>query len=216
MEAGRSALARGAWLDAKSAFEGALAQKESPEALEGLGLSSWWLDHGDSVFDTRERAYALYRERGEHASAARLAVWLAWDYAAFRGETAVASGWLQRARRLLEGEPEGPEHRPESARPDCPSGSPHAWSEDSRRINWQPTTHNERRWSELRGSSIQEPASQSIVPNPLPRHPVRTHRLTFSGVLPPLSIALCQGGESISHRIPSEASCSRRQLSPRE
>jgi ATP/maltotriose-dependent transcriptional regulator MalT len=110
MEAGRSALTRGAWLDAKSAFEGALAQKESPEALEGLGLSSWWLDHGDSVFDTRERAYALYKERGEHASAARLAVWLAWDYAAFRGETAVASGWLQRARRLLEGEPEGPEH----------------------------------------------------------------------------------------------------------
>src|SRR5215470_647746 len=110
MEAGRNALARGAWLDAKSAFESALAQKETPEALEGLGLTAWWLDHGDSVFDTRERAYALYRERGELESAARMAVWLAWDYAAFRGETAVASGWLRRARRLLEGVPEGPEH----------------------------------------------------------------------------------------------------------
>jgi hypothetical protein len=32
-------------------------------------------------------------------------VWLAWDYWAFRGENAVASGWLQRARRLLEKEP---------------------------------------------------------------------------------------------------------------
>jgi DNA-binding CsgD family transcriptional regulator len=110
MEAGQNALARGAWLDAKSAFESALAREESPEALEGLGLTAWWLDHGESVFDTRERAYALYRERGELASAARVAVWLAWDYAAFRGETAVASGWLRRARRLLEGVPEGPEH----------------------------------------------------------------------------------------------------------
>jgi LuxR family transcriptional regulator, maltose regulon positive regulatory protein len=35
-----------------------------------------------------------------------VAVWLAWDYWAFRGESAVASGWLQRARRLLEGQPD--------------------------------------------------------------------------------------------------------------
>jgi hypothetical protein len=32
-------------------------------------------------------------------------VWLAWDCWAFRGENAVANGWLQRARRLLEGQP---------------------------------------------------------------------------------------------------------------
>ena len=37
--------------------------------------------------------------------AARVAVWLAWDYWAFRGEDAVANGWLQRARRLLDGQP---------------------------------------------------------------------------------------------------------------
>jgi ATP/maltotriose-dependent transcriptional regulator MalT len=110
MEAGRDALARGAWLDAKAAFEGALARRESPEALEGLGTAAWWLDHGDSIFETRERAYSLYRRRGDNASAARMATWIAWDYAAFRGETAVASGWLRRARRLLEGVPEGPEH----------------------------------------------------------------------------------------------------------
>ena len=34
-----------------------------------------------------------------------MAVWLAWDYWAFRGESAVANGWLQRARRLLEDGP---------------------------------------------------------------------------------------------------------------
>ena len=39
-----------------------------------------------------------------------MAVWLAWDSAAFRGEEGVAKGWLQRARRLLDGQPDSPEH----------------------------------------------------------------------------------------------------------
>ncbi|HEY6100834.1 MAG TPA: hypothetical protein VIW03_15460, partial [Anaeromyxobacter sp.] len=106
----RGALARGAWELAREAFERALAEEETPEALEGLGLAAWWLDRGDRVFESRERAYALYRERGDRAAAARLAVWLAWDYSAFRGELAVSSGWLRRARRLLDGVPDSPEH----------------------------------------------------------------------------------------------------------
>ncbi|HYB49382.1 MAG TPA: LuxR C-terminal-related transcriptional regulator [Streptosporangiaceae bacterium] len=32
-----------------------------------------------------------------------MAIWLGWDSLAFRGEPAVARGWLQRAHRLLEG-----------------------------------------------------------------------------------------------------------------
>jgi len=103
LDVGRAALARGDWEEAKAAFELALGKSESPEALEGLGLAAWWLDRGDAVFDSRERAYALYRERGDRASAARLAVWLAWDYTAFRGESVVAHGWLGRAKRLLDG-----------------------------------------------------------------------------------------------------------------
>ena len=110
LEAGQEALARGAWEFARKAFERALSREESPEALEGLGLASWWLDRGDVVFQARERAYALYRERGDRASAARVAIWLGWDYAAFRGESAVASGWYGRARRLLEGLGDCPEH----------------------------------------------------------------------------------------------------------
>ena len=53
---------------------------------------------------------ARYRTRGDQRSAARVAVWIAWDSAAFRGEEGVANGWLQRARRLLEGQPDSPEH----------------------------------------------------------------------------------------------------------
>ena len=105
-------LSRGAWSEARRAFESALYARESPEALEGLGLAAWWLDDADVVFDARERAYRLYSERGDRRSAARVAVWLAWDAWAFRGEYAIANGWLERARSLL------------SALPDC---SEHAW-----------------------------------------------------------------------------------------
>src|SRR5215831_7832876 len=100
------ALARGAWEEARAAFQAELAREETPEALEGVGLTAWWLDLGASVFESRERAYRLYLDRGDKPSAARVAVWLAWDYWAFRGESAVASGWLQRARRLLEAHPD--------------------------------------------------------------------------------------------------------------
>jgi ATP/maltotriose-dependent transcriptional regulator MalT len=47
----------------------------------------------------------LYLARGDRTDAARIAVWLAWDAWAFRGESAVANGWLGRARRLLDGQP---------------------------------------------------------------------------------------------------------------
>jgi DNA-binding CsgD family transcriptional regulator len=99
------ALLRGAWAEARTAFEAALRVREFPEALEGLGIAAWWLDMADLVFDSRERAYRLYLARGERAAAARVAVWLAWDSWAFRGENVVANGWLQRARRLLEDHP---------------------------------------------------------------------------------------------------------------
>lgn len=102
---GDAALARGAWSEALGRFDAALAERESPDALEGLGVAAWWLDLADTVFDSRERAYRLFLERDDRAGAARVAVWLAWDCWAFRGESAVANGWLQRARRLLEGLP---------------------------------------------------------------------------------------------------------------
>jgi len=110
LAAGRAALDAGAWPDALHAFERVLAVEETPEALEGLGLAAWWLNRADMVFDSRERAFRAYRRRGDQRSAARIAVWLAWDSAAFRGEEGVANGWLQRARRLLAGQPDSPEH----------------------------------------------------------------------------------------------------------
>ena len=103
--AGDEAIARGAWVEARAAYEAALRDREIPEALEGLGIAAWWLDMADLVFECREAAYRLYLVREDRAAAARVAVWLAWDSWAFRGEGAVANGWLQRARRLLEDHP---------------------------------------------------------------------------------------------------------------
>jgi LuxR family maltose regulon positive regulatory protein len=109
LQIGRDALERGAWTEAREAFERSVAEQESPEALEGLGVAAWWLDLADVVFDVRERAYRLYQDRKDAVSAARVAIWMGWDYWAFRGEDAVANGWLQRARRLLEGHGQVPE-----------------------------------------------------------------------------------------------------------
>ena len=109
LEAGRTALARGAWVAARACFEAALAGGETPEALEGLGWALWWLDDTAGSLDRREQAFRLYRQRGNPRSAARVATGLASDYYDVRGE-AVASGWLERARRLLEGLSPGREH----------------------------------------------------------------------------------------------------------
>jgi hypothetical protein len=110
LASGHAALARGAWEDARDCFERAIAREETAEALEGLGLAAYWLDDAALTRDARERAYRRYRHDGDRIGAARVALWLAWDANAFRGEPAVASGWVQRARRLLDGLPLAPEH----------------------------------------------------------------------------------------------------------
>jgi DNA-binding CsgD family transcriptional regulator len=97
-----AALGRQDWTEARALYADALATEPTPEALEGFAVACWWLDDVGAAIDARERAYALRRERDQTVEAARLAGFLAWDYGAMRGATAVANGWLQRARRLIE------------------------------------------------------------------------------------------------------------------
>src|SRR5258708_4384994 len=103
LTAGQQALDRGAWEEARGHFQRALDAGESPEAYEGVAAASWWLEQYAAAIEAREHAYRLYHERGERQAAARVAVWLALDSLDYRNELAVASGWLGRAARLVEG-----------------------------------------------------------------------------------------------------------------
>ena len=110
LHAGWAELGEGRWASARSLFEEALADEETPEAFEGLSWAAWWLDDAEAVFGARERAYRLYRKRKDAPSTARMATWLAADQLDFHGAAAVASGWLQRAHRLLDPLEPGPDH----------------------------------------------------------------------------------------------------------
>jgi LuxR family transcriptional regulator, maltose regulon positive regulatory protein len=110
LAAGWDALRAGGWREARGCFEASLAGAESPEAFEGLGWAAYCLDDDPLTFEARERAFRLYRQQGDDQSAARVAAWLAADWLEFRGEPAVANGWLQRAHRLLDGRELGPAH----------------------------------------------------------------------------------------------------------
>jgi len=101
LAAGLAALGRGAWDEAKAAFERALADGEQAEALEGWAQAARFLGDGDGSLDARARAFRAYRGRGEARSAARVAAWLAYDTVVFRGDDAVAQGWFAHAHRLL-------------------------------------------------------------------------------------------------------------------
>ena len=75
IEAGRSALARGAWAEARVHFADALAQEETPEAFEGAGLAARY------ELDARAAIEAhVYLKIGASGRTAR-AVATAWAHA---------------------------------------------------------------------------------------------------------------------------------------
>jgi LuxR family transcriptional regulator, maltose regulon positive regulatory protein len=110
LDAGWTALSGGDWAGARASFEQSVAESETPEALEGLGWAGHMLNDDRLTFHAREQAYRLYLERGDKGSAARIAALLAADHLLFRGEPAVANGWLQRAHSLLDGVEPGIDH----------------------------------------------------------------------------------------------------------
>jgi LuxR family maltose regulon positive regulatory protein len=107
---GTTLLGRGEWAGAAGAFRRALELDETPQALEGLGTALWWQDDQQPVLEARERAFRRYRAANDLRSAARLATYLGMDYVDYRGDLAVANGWLHRAERLLEHVDPAPEH----------------------------------------------------------------------------------------------------------
>lgn len=106
LAAGRNALQRGGWRDAKAAFQNA---EPTAEALEGLGWSLYWLNAMEEALAVREKAYRAYLDRGDRAAAARVAIGLAVASVDIAGP-AVATGWLERARNHLRRTQSAPIH----------------------------------------------------------------------------------------------------------
>jgi tetratricopeptide (TPR) repeat protein len=103
LAAGRAALEAGRWEEARAAFAAALADRETPEALDGMGAALWWLGETQASVDHTERAYAEFRRAGAAVPAGLAAVSLCVTWAANFDNHAVAGGWLARAERVTEG-----------------------------------------------------------------------------------------------------------------
>jgi DNA-binding CsgD family transcriptional regulator/Tfp pilus assembly protein PilF len=103
VQRGRDALRIGDWAMARSLLEAAVEADQTPDALDGLGQVHYWQGNYEAAVDYRERAYAAFRARGDDASAAIMACWLAYLHGFVYGNFAASSGWVGRARRLIEG-----------------------------------------------------------------------------------------------------------------
>lgn len=99
---GRSALAGCEWQSARSCFEQAHQLAETAEVLDGLGQTLYWLGDYRRALSLRERAFGLYRQRGEHRPAILVAVQLAALHGMIFDNGAALSGWLGHARQMAE------------------------------------------------------------------------------------------------------------------
>ena len=81
----------------------------SGDDLQRLAEAAWWTAHPKECIDALERAYAAYSREGNPRRAAYVALHLA-EQSSERLQSAQATGWFQRASRLLEGLPESVEH----------------------------------------------------------------------------------------------------------
>ena len=85
-----------------SAIHDELAQREpsslTAAELDQLGESLFWLDRPDDSIAVLGRAFTAHVDNGDHLGAAMAAWQLFYDHALV-GETALANGWLERARR---------------------------------------------------------------------------------------------------------------------
>ena len=110
LAAGRVALAERRWTDVLELLGAADAIGPlGGTDLDGLGEASWWMGRLADAIAYRERAFAAHNGAGDRVAAAQAALALATDNL-HRSESSIAAGWLRRAERLLDGQPESPAH----------------------------------------------------------------------------------------------------------
>ncbi len=110
LTAGRAAYARGDWQVAYQQLEEARTRSELlPGDLGLLGSAAWWVGRVRQSLEICEEVHHRLLDGGDPVGAASKAldVGLVWF---IRGDLVVASGWVNRARRILQDLPEGLEH----------------------------------------------------------------------------------------------------------
>lgn len=106
----RDAFQRHEWIRGLELFKQAdLVDRLAPEDLESMGEAAWWAARPDEGIEAFQRAYSAYLEAGKKTRAAYVALTLAREFGV-KLEGPVSAGWFNRAKRLLEAEPEGAEH----------------------------------------------------------------------------------------------------------
>ena len=100
LQSGWAAFAAGEWETAKERFETAVEEEPSPEAIDGLGRTLWWLKDVVGAVETRTAAYGAYRQADRGNEAALIAVWLSRELRMLWRNDVAAAGWLERARTL--------------------------------------------------------------------------------------------------------------------
>ncbi len=102
LERGREAYLREAWLDAyESLWRVDREVSLAPHDLACLATCAYMIGRESEYRDVLERAHRVYLEAGDELAALRCAFWIGVTLAS-HGEIGRASGWLRRARRLLE------------------------------------------------------------------------------------------------------------------
>ncbi|HET9671401.1 MAG TPA: LuxR family transcriptional regulator, partial [Actinomycetota bacterium] len=109
IEAAREAAARREWAAAYDGFRRVDEAALGAEDLAALADAAWWMGEQDASLAARTRAYTAFAAAGDEPGAGFQAGLLAIEHFQ-RAEPAVGAGWLQRARRHVEGLEERPEH----------------------------------------------------------------------------------------------------------
>jgi class 3 adenylate cyclase len=109
LRAGREAIKRHAWREALELLSAADPAALTAQDYERLAEAAWWTGRLDECIDAREHAHNIYLQQGNRRRAGLMALELAHDHE-FKRALPIATGWHNKGERLLEQEPEGPEH----------------------------------------------------------------------------------------------------------
>ena len=101
----RQAAARADWPDAYAALKALDSSTFAAVDIDLFADAAWWTSRLDESIALRQRAYAAFAASDENLRAAS-AAWFLWFDHRFKGDLAIASGWLTRAARHVAHAPE--------------------------------------------------------------------------------------------------------------